>query len=318
MRRALITGITGQDGSYLAEQLLERGYEVTGLVRRSSSPNTQRIDHLKGRIHLQFGDLLDADSLVDAVSSSAPDEVYHLAAQSDVGLSFRQPVLTTEVNALGTVRLLQAIRREAASARVFVASTSEMFGNAAVSPQDEHTAFAPRSPYGAAKVYAHHMAVHYRQAYGLFIACGISFNHESPRRGARFVTQKVAREVARIAKKQTDTLPLGNMAARRDWGFAPDYTDAMWRMLQTSEPSDYVLATGVSHSVRELVDAAFAVVGLDPEPYLTTDPALQRPSDVDHLRGDASKARDHLGWTPTVGFDELVRRMVSAHLNAPG
>ena len=317
MKTALVTGITGQDGSYLAEQLLERGYEVVGLVRRSSSPNTHRIDAILPRVTVRWGDLLDSDSLNDAVSATRPDEIYHLAAQSDVGLSFKQPVLTTEVNALGTVRLLQAVRRHAPDARMYVASTSEMFGNAATTPQSESTPFAPRSPYGAAKVYAHHMAVHYRQAYGMFIACGIGFNHESPRRGERFVTQKVARQVARIARGEANELSLGNMAARRDWGFAPDYTDAMWRMLQVDEPDDYVLATGESHSVAELVERAFAIIGRDPAEFVRSDPEMQRPTDVDHLRGDATRARLKLGWTPTVRFDELVERMVRAQLGEP-
>lgn len=316
MKRALITGITGQDGSYLAELLLEKGYAVYGLVRRASLPNTARIDHLGERVTRLHGDLLDADSLLDAVQASEPDEVYHLAAQSDVGLSFRQPMLTAEVNGLGTVRLLEAVRRAAPQARLYHASTSEMFGNAAVSPQREDTPFHPRSPYGAAKVYAHHMAVHYREAYDLFVSCGICFNHESPRRGHRFVTAKVAREVARIARGEVKHVELGNLAAQRDWGWAPDYVEGMWRMLQAPEPGDYVLATGVSHSVEDLVRAAFSEVGLDWRTHVRTDPALHRPSEVDHLRGDASLAAERLGWKPSLGFEELVARMVRAELGA--
>ena len=314
MKSALITGITGQDGSYLAELLLQKDYRVFGLVRRASTPNTERIDHLKGRLTLIDGDMLDGDSLIDAVSESQPDEVYHLAAQSDVALSFRQPVLTTEVNALGTVRLFEAIRRQAPSARVYHASTSEMFGNASFSPQSEETPFHPRSPYGASKVYAHHMAVHYREAYDLFVCCGICFNHESARRGHNFVTRKVAREVARIARGETDHLSLGNLAAKRDWGWAPDFVRGMWRMLQHSEPDDYVLATGESHSVQELVEAAFAVIGQDWRAAVRSDPAMHRPTEVDHLRGDATKARTALSWSPTVTFQGLVERMVRAEL----
>ena len=314
MKTALVTGITGQDGSYLAEQLLERGYEVVGLVRRSSSPNTHRIDAILPRVTVRWGDLLDSDSLNDAVSATRPDEIYHLAAQSDVGLSFKQPVLTTEVNALGTVRLLQAVRRHAPDARMYVASTSEMFGNAATTPQSESTPFAPRSPYGAAKVYAHHMAVHYRQAYGMFIACGIGFNHESPRRGERFVTQKVARQVARIARGEANELSLGNMAARRDWGFAPDYTDAMWRMLQVDEPDDYVVCTGETHTVREFCEAAFARVGLNADDHVVVDERFYRPAEVDLLVGDSSRAADRLGWQPTMSFTKLVETMVDADL----
>lgn len=314
MKSALITGVTGQDGSYLAEFLLDKGYRVSGLVRRASTPNTSRIDHLAGKITLIPGDLLDGDSLVDAVIAAAPDEVYHLAAQSDVGLSFRQPILTAEVNALGTVRLLEAIRREAPAARVYHASTSEMFGNATQSPQSETTPFHPRSPYGSSKVYAHHMMVHYREAYDLFTSCGICFNHESARRGHNFVTRKVAREVARIAAGQSEFFSLGNMLARRDWGWAPDYVRGMWQMLQHEQPLDFVLATGVSHSVQDLVEAAFAVVGLPWQQHVKTDPSLHRPTEVDHLRGDASLARRVLGWQPTVSFEQLIEQMVRAEL----
>ncbi len=314
MKSALITGVTGQDGSYLAEFLLEKGYRVFGLVRRASTPNTGRIDHLLDRISLIPGDMLDGDSLVDAVVASQPDEVYHLAAQSDVGLSFRQPILTAEVNAVGTVRLLEAIRREAPSARVYHASTSEMFGNAAESPQSESTPFHPRSPYGSSKVYAHHMMVHYREAYSLFTSCGICFNHESARRGHNFVTRKVAREVARIASGHSQTFSLGNLLSRRDWGWAPDYVRGMWQMLQTEEPADFVLATGVSHSVQDLVEAAFAVVDLPWSDHVQTDPSLHRPTEVDHLRGDASLAQDVLGWQPTLSFEQLVEHMVKAEM----
>jgi GDPmannose 4,6-dehydratase len=314
VKSALITGVTGQDGSYLAELLLDKGYQVYGLVRRASTPNTGRIDHLLGRITLIPGDMLDGDSLVDAVIASQPDEVYHLAAQSDVGLSFRQPILTAEVNAVGTVRLLEAIRREAPKTRVYHASTSEMFGNAAESPQSESTPFHPRSPYGSSKVYAHHMMVHYREAYGLFTSCGICFNHESARRGHNFVTRKVAREVARIAAGQSDGFSLGNLLSRRDWGWAPDYVRGMWQMLRQDEPTDFVLATGVSHSVQDLVEAAFAVVDLPWADYVHTDASLHRPTEVDHLRGDASLARAALGWQPTVSFAQLVEQMVRAEM----
>lgn len=316
MRSALITGITGQDGSYLTELLLQKGYRVTGLVRRASTPNTHRIDHLTERLTLLPGDLLDGDSLLDAVIRSAPDEVYHLAAQSDVGLSFRQPVLTAEVNAVGTVRLLEAVRRAAPGARIYHASTSEMFGNAATSPQNEATPFHPRSPYGAAKVYAHHMAVHYREAYDLFVSCGICFNHESPRRGHDFVTRKVAREVARIAVGQSDGFSLGNLLARRDWGWAPDYVRGMWQMLQHDEPDDFVLATGVSHSVTELVEAAFLAIDRPWQEHVDSDASLHRPTEVDHLRGDASHAEHVLGWRNTVPFGEMVATMVQAELSA--
>lgn len=313
-RRALITGLTGQDGSYLAELLLEKGYEVHGLVRRTSTPSTSRVAHLLDRIAVHPGDLCDGDSLNHALDRARPHEIYNLAAQSDVAASFGQPVLTQDVNGTGVVRLLEAMRRSCPAARLYQASSSEMFGATSISPQDERTPFHPRSPYALSKVYAHHAVVHYREAYGLFAVSGIAFNHESPRRGERFVTRKVAMGVAAIARGEADALALGNLAARRDWGWAPEYVDAMWRMLQADEPADLVLATGMSHSVEQLVRVAFEVVGLDWRDHVATDPEMFRPTEVDHLTGDPRAAQAAIGWAARVGFEELVGRMVRAEL----
>jgi GDPmannose 4,6-dehydratase len=313
-RRALITGITGQDGSYLAELLLEHGYEVAGMVRRSSTENFERIAHLRGRVELRQADLLDQLSLIDLVKTVRPTEVYNLAAMSFVPTSWQQPVLTAEFDAVGVTRLLEAVRLVAPEARVYQASSSEMFGRVRETPQCETTPFHPRSPYGVAKVYGHHITVNYRESYGLFACSGILFNHESPRRGREFVTRKVSEGVARIALGQARELSIGNLEARRDWGFAGDYVDAMWRMLQQPEPDDYVVATGVAHSVRDLLEVAFGVVGLDWRAHVRQDPALLRPAEVDSLIGDASKARRVLGWAPRVGFAELVEMMVRADL----
>jgi GDPmannose 4,6-dehydratase len=313
-RRALITGITGQDGSYLAELLLEHGYEVAGMVRRSSTENFERIAHLRGRVELRQADLLDQLSLIDLVKTVRPTEVYNLAAMSFVPTSWQQPVLTAEFDAVGVTRLLEAVRLVAPEARVYQASSSEMFGRVRETPQCETTPFHPRSPYGVAKVYGHHITVNYRESYGLFACSGILFNHESPRRGREFVTRKVSEGVARIALGQARELSIGNLEARRDWGFAGDYVDAMWRMLQQPEPDDYVVATGVAHSVRDLLEVAFGVVGLDWRAHVRQDPALLRPAEVDSLIGDASKARRVLGWAPRVGFAELVEMLVRADL----
>jgi GDPmannose 4,6-dehydratase len=314
-RRALITGITGQDGSYLAELLLEHGYEVVGMVRRASTENFERIAHLRGRVELRQADLLDQLSLIDLIRSVRPGEVYNLAAMSFVPTSWQQPVLTAEFDAVGVTRLLEAVRLVAPEARVYQASSSEMFGRVRETPQRETTAFHPRSPYGVAKVYGHHITVNYRESYGLFACSGILFNHESPRRGREFVTRKVSEGVARIALGQAHELTIGNLEARRDWGFAGDYVDAMWRMLQQPEPDDYVVATGEAHSVGELLEVAFGVVGLEWRAHVRQDPALLRPAEVDSLVGDASKARRVLGWAPRVGFVELVEMMVRADLD---
>ncbi len=310
--RALITGITGQDGSYLAEFLLERGYEVFGLVRRSSSSRLARIEHIADDLNLIAGDLLDQSSLVRALELSRPDEIYNLAAQSFVPTSFEEPVLTGEITALGVTRLLEAMRQVTPRARFYQASTSEMFGEIEVTPQCESTPFHPRSPYGVAKLFAHWATINYREAYGLFAVSGILFNHESPRRGEEFVTQKVARAAARIAAGQQEELLLGNLEARRDWGYAGDYVRAMWLMLQREEPRDYVIASGATHSVRDLVQRAFETVDLDWQQYVRTDERFLRPADVSLLVGDASRARRELGWQPEVDFDGLVRMMVLA------
>jgi GDPmannose 4,6-dehydratase len=311
---ALITGVTGQDGSYLAEFLLEKGYRVVGMTRRSSTASGERIAHLAGRIELIQGDLLDQASLVSALVDSQPTEVYNLAAQSFVPTSWNQPVLTGEFTALGVTRMLEAIRQVDPRIRFYQASSSEMFGRVREVPQTELTPFHPRSPYGVAKAYGHFLTVNYRESYDLFAVSGILFNHESPRRGLEFVTRKVTDGVARIALGLATHLPLGNLDARRDWGFAGDYVRAMWLMLQQDAPSDYVVATGVDHSVRELLEVAFGHVGLDYRDHVTTDQALYRPAEVEHLRGDASKARDQLGWEPTVDFAGLVTLMVDADL----
>jgi len=313
-RTALVTGITGQDGSYLAELLLAKGYEVVGVVRRTSHDSYERIGHLLDRVHIVPADLLDQHSLTSVVRDAKPDEVYNLAAQSFVPTSWSQPVLTGEFTALGVTRLLEAVRLAHPTARFYQASTSEMFGKAQETPQRETTAFYPRSPYGVAKVYGHWITVNYRESYGLFAASGILFNHESPRRGLEFVTRKVTHGVARIVKGKERELRLGNLEARRDWGFAGDYVDAMWRMLQQRQPSDYVVGTGQTHSVRELCQAAFAHVGLEWQRYVKVDSRFVRPAEVETLQADAAKAKRELGWTPQTTFEQLVRKMVDADL----
>ena len=313
-RRALLTGITGQDGSYLAELLLEKGYQVFGTTRRTSTDRLDRIEHLLPRVELLSADLLDQNSLQSALQETRPDEVYNLAAQSFVPTSWRQPVLTAEFTAVGVTRLLEAVRLVDPAIRFYQASSSEMFGKVSETPQNEQTPFHPRSPYGVAKVYGHWITVNYRESYGLFACSGILFNHESPRRGLEFVTRKVSDGVARIKLGLARELRLGNLEARRDWGYAGDYVEAMWRMLQQPEPDDYVIATGEMHSVRELVEIAFERVGLDWHAHVAVDPRFVRPAEVDLLLGDASKARSRLGWKPRVGFRELVERMVDADL----
>jgi GDPmannose 4,6-dehydratase len=316
MKKALITGITGQDGSYLAEWLLEKGYEVHGIVRRASTENFERIAHLTDRLQLHQADLLDQLSLIGVLQRVAPHEVYNLAAMSFVPTSWNQPVLTGEFTAIGVTRVLEAIRLlNPKGIRFYQASSSEMFGKVQETPQRETTPFYPRSPYGVAKVYGHWITVNYRESYGMFCCSGILFNHESPRRGREFVTRKVTDGAARIKLGLQKELRLGNLEAKRDWGFAGDYVQAMWRMLQQEQPEDYVIATGETHSVRELVEAAFACVGLDWKKHVVQDPALTRPAEVDLLVGDAGKARRLLGWEPTVSFQELVRRMVEADVN---
>lgn len=315
MRSALITGITGQDGSYLAEWLLEQGYQVHGIVRRASTESFDRIAHLSGRLHLHQADLLDQLSLIDVLRRVQPQEVYNLAAMSFVPTSWQQPVLTGEFTALGVTRMLEAIRLlDPQGIRFYQASSSEMFGKVRETPQKETTPFYPRSPYGVAKVYGHFITVNYRESYGLFACSGILFNHESPRRGLEFVTRKVTQAAARIKRGLAKELRLGNLEARRDWGFAGDYVQAMWRMLQQDHPDDYVIATGQSHTVRDVVETAFGHVGLDWRKYVVQDPALVRPAEVDLLIGDAAKARRELGWQPRVGFQELIRHMVEADL----
>jgi GDPmannose 4,6-dehydratase len=314
MARALITGITGQDGSYLAELLLEKGYEVIGVVRRTSHHSYERIDHLVDRVRIVNADLLDQHSLTQVMRETTPDEVYNLAAQSYVPTSFTQPVLTGEFTALGVTRMLEAIRLGHPSARFYQASSSEMFGKVLETPQNERTPFYPRSPYGVAKVYGHWITVNYRESYGIFGVSGILFNHESPRRGIEFVTRKVSDGVARIKLGLATELRLGNLDSERDWGFAGDYVDAMWRMLQQPSPRDYVVGTGRTHSVRQLVEVAFAHAGLDWQDHVVTDPSYLRPAEVDRLVADPSRVRAELGWEPTVGFRELVEMMVDADL----
>ncbi|MEO8178441.1 MAG: GDP-mannose 4,6-dehydratase [Deltaproteobacteria bacterium] len=321
MKKALITGITGQDGSYLAELLLEKGYEVFGLVRRSSSFNTRRIDHLYKdphesdvRLHLIYGDLNDASSLNQILRKTRPDEIYNLGAQSHVRVSFDVPEYTGEVTGLGCVRLLEAIRETDLECRFYQASSSELYGKVVETPQRETTPFHPRSPYACAKAYAYYVTVNYRESYGMHASNGILFNHESPRRGETFVTRKITRAVARIKHGVQDKLFLGNLDAKRDWGFAGDYVEGMWRMLQQEKPDDYVLATGETYSVRQFLDEAFALVELDWQRYVQVDPRYFRPAEVDLLLGDASKARERLGWAPKVGFKQLVRMMVEADL----
>ena len=318
MPTAVITGITGQDGSYLAELLLGKGYRVVGMVRRASTENFERIAHIRTRLELRQADLLDELSLIDLLRDVRPDEIYNLAAQSFVPTSWAQPVLTAEFDAVGVTRLLEAMRLVAPQARVYQASSSEMFGRAREVPQRETTPFYPRSPYGVATVYAHYITVNYRESYGLFACSGILFNHTSPRRGREFVTRKISDGVARIKLGLAGDLPLGNLTARRDFGFAGDYVDAMWRMLQRPEGEDYVVATGEAHSIQEVVEIAFGAAGLDWRRYVRQDPALLRPAEVDHLVGDASKARRILGWEPRVAFPVLVEMMVRADLDRLG
>jgi GDPmannose 4,6-dehydratase len=313
-RRALITGITGQDGSYLAEFLLEKGYKVVGMVRRSSGDQFERIAHLQDRIELREGDLLDQLSLITLLHEVEPNEIYNLAAQSFVPTSWAQPILTSEATALGVTRMLEAIRVVDRSIRFYQASSSEMFGKVRESPQNESTPFYPRSPYGVAKVYGHYITVNYRESYGLFAVSGILFNHESPRRGRQFVTRKVTSGAARVKLGLARELRLGNLDAKRDWGFAGDYVEAMWMMLQQSKPDDLVIATGEAHSVRELCEIAFARAGLDWRDHVVVDAAHVRPAEVDLLIGDATKARRTLGWAPKVSFKELVEMMVDADL----
>lgn len=315
MKRALITGITGQDGSYLSELLLQKGYQVFGLVRRTSSRDVRNLTHILDDIQLIEGDILDLPSLFAAVESASPHEVYNLAAQSFVGTSWKQPRLTTDVTAVGALNILEAIRIADKDIRFYQASSSEMFGKVAETPQCETTPFYPRSPYGVAKVFAHWMTINYRESYNIFACSGIMFNHESPRRGVEFVTRKITDGVARIKLGLSDRLSLGNLDARRDWGYAGDYVEAMWLMLQQRIPDDYVIATGETHSVREFVDAAFSHVGLDYRQYIVQDPRLMRPAEVDVLRGDSSKARTFLSWSPRVGFNQLVQMMVDTDLD---
>src|SRR5690242_17836418 len=313
-RTALITGITGQDGSYLAELLLAKGYEVVGVVRRTSHDSYERIGHLLDRVHIVPADLLDQHSLTAVVRDARPAEVYNLAAQSFVPTSWAQPVLTGEFTALGVTRLLEAVRLAYPEARFYQASSSEMFGKAQETPQRETTSFYPRSPYGVAKVYGHWITVNYRESYGLYAVSGILFNHESPRRGLEFVTRKVTHAVARIKRGRAQDLHLGNLDARRDWGFAGDYVDAMWRMLQQPRPADYVVGTGETHSVRELCELAFSHAGLDWKEHVKVDPRFVRPAEVDTLQADPSKAKRELEWTPRTSFSTLVRMMVDADL----
>ncbi len=314
-KTALITGITGQDGSYLAELLLDKGYEVYGLIRRQSSPNIERIEQILRNIHLIDGDLTDQSSLIHAVRESKPDEVYNLAAQSFVPTSWKQPVLTGDVTGLGVVRLLEAVRLVDDATRFYQASSSEMFGTIIESPQNENTRFYPRSPYGVAKVYGYWITVNYRESYGIHASNGILFNHESPRRGLEFVTKKVTDGVAKIKLGQTKELQLGNLDAKRDWGFAGDYVEAIWLILQQDEPGDYVIATGKMHSVRELVETAFRAAGIeDWEKYVVVDNRFFRPAEVLELCGDASKSKKKLGWKPKVSFEALVEMMVKADI----
>jgi GDPmannose 4,6-dehydratase len=315
MATALITGITGQDGSYLAEWLLEKGYQVHGVVRRASTENFERIAHLNGKVELHQADLLDQLSIIDVLKTVKPDEVYNLAAMSFVPTSWKQPVLTGEFTAMGVTRVLEAIRLlDPKGIRFYQASSSEMFGKVQETPQRESTPFYPRSPYGVAKLYGHWITVNYRESYGMYCCSGILFNHEGPRRGREFVTRKVTDGVARIKLGLQKELRLGNLEAKRDWGFAGDYVKAMWLMLQQDQPDDFVIATGETHSVRELVETAFNCVGLDWTKHVTMDPALKRPAEVDLLVGDPSKARRLLGWRPEVSFKQLVQMMVEADL----
>jgi GDPmannose 4,6-dehydratase len=317
-KRALITGVNGQDGSYLAELLLQKGYEVTGMVRRSSTVTDERIAHLAGRLKLVPGDLMDGASLLDAVEACQPDEVYNLAAQSFVATSWNQAVLTGEFTGIGVTRLLDAVRKVAPKARFYQASSSEMFGKVQQVPQTEATPFYPRSPYGVAKLYGHWITVNYRESYDMFATSGILFNHESPRRGIEFVTRKITDGVARIKLGLASELTLGTLDAKRDWGFAGDYVEAMWLMLQQNKPDDYVVATGETHSVQEFVEVAFAHVGLEWKEFVKQDPRFMRPAEVDLLIGDPAKARRELNWQPKVGFKALVTMMVDSDLKKHG
>ena len=322
--KALISGITGQDGSYLAEMLLSKGYEVHGLIRKASTFNTSRIDHIyqdphdpEARLFLHYGDLTNLEQVSNLVYNVRPEEIYHLGSQSQVHVSFEMPEYTGEVTALGTTRFLEAIRRSGIDTKFYQASSSEMFGNT-LPPQNEQSPFAPRSPYAVAKVYAYWMAVNYREAYGIFTANGILFNHESPRRGETFVTRKVVRAIAGIRAGRQDKVYLGNLDSRRDWGYAPEYVEAMWSMLQQDSPEDYAIGTGESHSVRDFVQEAFGYAGLDWERHVEIDPHYFRPTDVAHLQADSSRVREDLGWAPKIGFPDLVRIMVDAELGAAG
>jgi len=324
MKKAFLTGITGQDGSYLAELLLAKGYEVHGLIRRSSNFNTSRIEHIyqdphdpNARLFLHYGDLSDASTLSRLLARIAPDEVYNLGAQSHVRVSFDAPMYTGDVTGLGTLRLLESIRESKVPCRFYQASSSEMFGSAPA-PQNEKTPFYPRSPYGVAKLAAYWYAINYREAYGLHISNGILFNHESPRRGEAFVTKKVTHGIARILSKKDEVIYLGNLDAKRDWGYAPEYVDAMWRMVQQNQPDDYVIATGETHTVREFVEMAARLVGLDPEKIVRIDPKYYRPTEVDILLGDATKAQEKLGWKPQTSFLDLVKIMLAADLEREG
>jgi GDPmannose 4,6-dehydratase len=317
-KKALITGITGQDGSYLAELLLEKGYDVHGLIRRSSSFNTWRIDGVRDRLELHYGDLVDQNSLMRTLEAIEPDEVYNLAAQSHVKVSFEMPEYTTDVTAMGVLRVLDAVRELSPKTRVYQAGSSEMFGLIQENPQTERTPFHPRSPYGVSKVFGHWMAVNYREGYGMHVSNGILFNHESPRRGENFVTRKITMGLAAIRKGKAKELRLGNLDAQRDWGFAKDYVEAMWLMLQQEKPDDYVIATGETHSVREFLEEAFSYAGLAWQDFVKVDPRYFRPAEVDLLLGDSSKARKALGWRPKVAFKELVRMMVDADMEGQG
>jgi GDPmannose 4,6-dehydratase len=315
VRKGFITGITGQDGSYLAELLLEKGYEVHGLVRRSSSFNTWRIDHVRDRLHLHYGDLVDQNSLVRTLETVGPDEIYNLAAQSHVKVSFEMPEYTGNVTAMGVLRVLDAVRELGLPAKVYQAGSSEMFGLVQHPVQSEKTPFYPRSPYGVAKVYAHWMAVNYRESYGMFVCNGILFNHESPRRGENFVTRKITMGLADIKKGRAKELRLGNLDAKRDWGYAKDYVEAMWMMLQQETADDYVIATHETHSVREFLEESFGYAGLDWQKHVVVDPRYFRPAEVDLLLGDSTKAQKQMGWTPKVTFKDLVRLMVDADMD---
>ena len=314
MKKALITGVTGQDGSYLAELLLEKGYEVHGIIRRSSSFNTGRIDHIFEQLQLHYGDLTDSTSLGGVVSKTQFDEIYNLGAQSHVRVSFDVPEYTADVDAVGTLRLLESIRTHCPAARFYQASSSELFGKVLETPQKETTPFWPRSPYGCAKAYAYYITKNYRESYGMHASNGILFNHESERRGETFVTRKITKAAARISTGQQSELLLGNLDAKRDWGHAKDYVEAMWLMLQQRDPDDYIIATGETHTIRELLDVAFSYLHLDWKNYVGIDPKYFRPAEVEILQGDASKAKRNLGWTPKIGFEELIVGMVNHDL----